>query len=55
MTALRFSPVCGLVQTFRVKQSSLIWMPGLVMVSRILRPTSVMPYVSISSWEKSAS
>jgi hypothetical protein len=44
-----------LVQILRLKQSSLTGIPGFVRVAKNLRPTSVMPYVSISSWGKSAS
>jgi hypothetical protein len=46
ITALRLSPVCGFVQILRVRQSSLTGISGSMMVFRIARPTSVMPYFS---------
>lgn len=55
ITAFWLSPVWGLVHTFSVRQSSLVGMPGFVREARNLRPASVIPYFSISSWGKSAS
>lgn len=46
MTAFFLSPDCGFVQTFSVRQSSLVLIPGPSIEASSLSPASVIPYCS---------